>query len=185
MSIWANERLVVFGAPTDLRAFSREAGPASGRIDTDRSRVFLPSMEHGEGGDLFSDRTERLTPDLSRKRYHWQSSTDDEGPMVKRVARRHPRLAFILIDSCVDVDLQGGGLYRARHAPERWDVPAEVREALMWRRYDEFGVLADQSGAKKAAALYESENQAFIDMMDLVEFHFTPAAMDWVRSRSR
>lgn len=183
MSIWANERLVVFGAPADLRAFSREAGPETGPVDTDTSRVFQPSMEQGEGGDLFTDRTERIAPGIARKRYRWQSRTSEEGPMVKRVARRHPRLAFILVESCVDVDLQRGGLYLARRPPATWDVPGDVREALMWRRYEEFGVLADQSGATKAGALYESEHQAFLDMMDLVEFHFTPAAMDWVRSR--
>jgi hypothetical protein len=127
MANWCNLRLLVTGVPKNLKPFRRAAGALSGRIDTNRSTIFTPEMEYGEGGDLEAGGVRRFQKRFQCAIFGLQGRNDDYVDHFREVSRRFPTLAFVLVYSDPNADEHGS--YLLRNGRQRlWSVP--VRTSL-------------------------------------------------------
>src|SRR4051812_20976465 len=90
MANWCNARLIVVGQRCAVLHFSRQAR-------TRPSSVFKPDMLIGEAQELFSERMERWTRKIFKKKYVFQVRNDDGRDHFEEISRQFPSLLFVLV----------------------------------------------------------------------------------------
>jgi len=100
MANWCNARLIVVGQRSVVLHFSKQArtrkkAGAADLADWERYRpssIFTPDMLVGEGKELSSERIERWTSEISRKKYLFQIRNDDGRDHFTEISRRFKSL---------------------------------------------------------------------------------------------
>lgn len=181
MANWCNIWLVVFGPSDELLAFRRDAGRLKGRVDATKSKVFLPEMEFGEGGDLTACAPRAFGRRFQRATYTLQGRNDDHVDHFREISGRYPGLAFILAYSDPNADDHGSYLL-VRGRARTWRVPNRLRHELMLRQYRRFKMI-DARGRMD----YDGEDSdlaewiAFGDMMNAGVARWEPIVLKWLR----
>ena len=123
MANWCNLRLSVFGLPDEIAAFRKAAGRAKGRINTEKSTVFLPEMERGESGDLTAYEPERFGRRFQRVEYTLQGRNTDHADHFRDVSERYPSLAFVLTFGDPNADAHTAAIYSSGGRSESGACP--------------------------------------------------------------
>ena len=181
MANWVNVHLDVRGLPTDVERFRRAAGAKVGRIDTTRSAVFTPEMEHGETADLVADPLRRFGDHFRTATYRFQGRYDDHVDHFQAVSRQFPALAFVLAYSDPNCDDHGSYLL-LRGRRRRWVVPPAMRSRILRERLARHGLSADIYGtpAEDSDDLFWAENEAYWEMLEVAARHWESAVLQWL-----
>lgn len=185
MANWCNLRLSVFGARGELPAFRKAAGRLKGRINTERSTIFLPEMERGESGDLTAYEPEPFGRLFQRADYTFQGRNDDYANYFRETSVRWPSLGFVLTFGDPNADAHGSHLL-LNGRQRTWVIPAKLHRELMRKHYKRWGLVNSRGRMDYDAEDADwAEWDAYFEMMDIAAEHWNPQVLAWLRGRQR
>jgi len=187
MANWCNLRLAVTGHAADLAPFRRAAGALTGPVYTDRSTVFTPDMEQGEGGDLQAHGLERLAGELRRAVYTFQGRNTDHVDHFRGVSRRYPRLAFVL--AVGDPTLPPDYSYLLRKGRQRrWSAPEPLYNELFAKHLRQNGLVPEDAPVDVDTLDFDDPDvdlaywDAAFELMEVAQAHWDVDVLAWLRA---
>ena len=155
MANWYPVRLIVVGQRSAVLHFSSQARARP-------SSIFKPDMLIGEGQELFSERIERWTPKISRKKYVFQVRSDDGRDHFQELSRRFTSPWFVLVYGDPSGEQYGSYIIRQGRC-RSYSVPDKLKIAVMRKHGAEY-IEDDEDDWRFWEASWE--------LMDLAQAHW-------------